>query len=169
MNLINMEAKLSEASSKASKNGTKEQRSFETRKLNRSDPLSWALMPQFLERVRKFASEKDPSALVSSISEAFGQGSSDVYLIGVFEAGRLVGHFFAYLVSTTENALSCHVHQAEMDKASAEVSAEVWEEFLEWCKSREVGQVTAASSHRWKALCKRFGFEYKTTMIAMDL
>ena len=140
--------------------------------LSRDDSLSWALMPQVLTRLAKFSVVEHPNALLSGVADAFGRGDPNIFLVAALDSeGKVTGHLMAYIHESATEGVVAHIQHAEMldDKSDTALTKETMEELITWARQRGATYITAASPKRWKALCRRFGFEYYTTQLKMAL
>jgi hypothetical protein len=139
-------------------------------------PLAWALMPAFLERVRKFAVEyetdEDPDYLCGEVRRCFAVDEYARRGVAILNDGRLVGHVLLMLEEHVGQRWLT-IQQYELDKGSG-VTRNVIDFWME--AFRKLGRELKAKALRARVkdevrlrAFKRYGFKPFATILAQDL
>lgn len=88
-------------------------------RIHKANADGWRVFPDFVERVRSFATsmspELDADVLVRAIEEKFVQTPDLTFFIGVFDEGRMIGHLAAWIDSAFGHPYA-FISQAHMDE-----------------------------------------------------
>ena len=120
--------------------------------MHRNDPVSWMLMPKYIERVKKFMetyNSDTSSPLPQIIHTAFGAGDPRAFMCAVLDAQEecVAGH----MVATVETYLgepTGFIHQWEIDKDLppedlSQIRATIDAMMVTWCTGLGLKSMTA--------------------------
>lgn len=107
--------------------------------LHNADPDSWVLMPQVLDRIRRFCREyesvADPEFLCQQVMNHFAVGAPNVAVFAILSEEGLVGHVLAD-TSVWAGSSWATILQYETDSAQSEVDRQQgWRVVEAWART----------------------------------